>query len=288
MKGGWLLTLGLVLSWPGFGQVPPASSALAGDAVFQAMVKAYPGWVTVRTEGVEQVLNVGGRDFLWAEGRILPPEQEAQWAIFAPQPFYDYPRETPDVASWTDDQVAQAEAVLAERRAQAPRRESKFFDALWGVFNRRTADASQKRVAFLGLRVTVHRSLAAPLARIEARLNSARASDPDLDQFLRSLAKLDGYNWRDIAETQSRSNHAYGAAIDLIPQSYRGKNPYWLWAPQERPGWYRTAWTRRWVPHPAVVKAFEAEGFVWGGKWLLYDTIHFEYRPEILVLAGLR
>jgi hypothetical protein len=37
-----------------------------------------------------------------------------------------------------------------------------------------------------------------------------------------------------------------------------------------------------------VVRYFEDEGFVWGGKWLMFDTIHFEYRPEILVLNGLR
>ncbi|HNY22827.1 MAG TPA: M15 family metallopeptidase, partial [Treponemataceae bacterium] len=34
----------------------------------------------------------------------------------------------------------------------------------------------------------------------------------------------------------------------------------------------------------AVVEAFEREGFVWGGKWLLWDNMHFEYRPELLVL----
>jgi hypothetical protein len=35
----------------------------------------------------------------------------------------------------------------------------------------------------------------------------------------------------------------------------------------------------------AVVAAFERHGFVWGGKWLFFDTMHFEYRPEILILA---
>ncbi|MGW8266533.1 MAG: M15 family metallopeptidase, partial [Longimicrobiales bacterium] len=33
---------------------------------------------------------------------------------------------------------------------------------------------------------------------------------------------------------------------------------------------------------PAVVEAFERHGFVWGGKWAHFDTMHFEYRPEIL------
>jgi hypothetical protein len=26
---------------------------------------------------------------------------------------------------------------------------------------------------------------------------------------------------------------------------------------------------------------FEAERFIWGGKWYHYDTMHFEYRPEL-------
>jgi len=28
-------------------------------------------------------------------------------------------------------------------------------------------------------------------------------------------------------------------------------------------------------------------GFIWGGKWPNYDTMHFEYRPEIFILSGL-
>ena len=31
----------------------------------------------------------------------------------------------------------------------------------------------------------------------------------------------------------------------------------------------------------AIVDAFEAEGFIWGGRWYHYDTMHFEYRPEL-------
>ena len=31
-----------------------------------------------------------------------------------------------------------------------------------------------------------------------------------------------------------------------------------------------------------IVKIFEKHGFIWGGKWYHYDTIHFEYRPELL------
>lgn len=28
--------------------------------------------------------------------------------------------------------------------------------------------------------------------------------------------------------------------------------------------------------------AFERHGFIWGAKWYHYDSMHFEYRPELL------
>ena len=35
----------------------------------------------------------------------------------------------------------------------------------------------------------------------------------------------------------------------------------------------------------AIVSAFEAEHFVWGGRWNRYDTMHFEWRPELFCEA---
>ena len=31
-----------------------------------------------------------------------------------------------------------------------------------------------------------------------------------------------------------------------------------------------------------IIDIFEKHGFIWGGKWYHYDTMHFEYRPELL------
>ena len=38
----------------------------------------------------------------------------------------------------------------------------------------------------------------------------------------------------------------------------------------------------------SIVDAFQKHGFVWGGKWLFFDTMHFEYRPELLGMSGKR
>lgn len=288
--GALLLTLASTLT----ASLPAQSIAgfptrfLSPDAVFRAFETAYPGLVAARNPLEGPTIVVGGKSFSWAEGRLLPFENRRGWVEYAPHSFYEYPREVPDVAGWSPEKLAQAEARLADRVATNLKRDPAFFDALWGIHNRGTADAAQRKIVFLGMTVSVHKQLIEPLRRVQSKLETARATDPSLDGFLKGLRRLEGYNWRDIAGTQSRSNHAYGTAIDIIPRTYGGKYPYWLWVAQEADGWYRQAWKHRWQPHPTLVNAFEDEGFVWGGKWLLFDTIHFEYRPEILILNGLR
>ena len=39
------------------------------------------------------------------------------------------------------------------------------------------------------------------------------------------------------------------------------------------------------MPPEEVISIFESEGFIWGGKWDIWDNIHFEYHPEILQLS---
>jgi hypothetical protein len=81
------------------------------------------------------------------------------------------------------------------------------------------------------------------------------------------------YACRNVADHQQPSMHAYGAAIDLN----LAFSQYWLWDQQK----HRFAWANR-MPRE-IVDAFERHGFIWGGRWYHYDTMHFEYRPELLV-----
>jgi hypothetical protein len=79
------------------------------------------------------------------------------------------------------------------------------------------------------------------------------------------------YHWRRIAGTQRNSAHAYGIAVDLDPAA----SDYWRWAKGSPPAY------RNRIPLE-IVRVFEAQGFIWGGKWSHFDTMHFEYRPELL------
>ena len=56
---------------------------------------------------------------------------------------------------------------------------------------------------------------------------------------------------------------------------------YWLW---QKPGPDGLLVPKNRMPME-VVEAFERHGFIWGGRWHHYDTMHFEYRPELLLGA---
>ncbi|MFZ0846476.1 MAG: M15 family metallopeptidase [Pseudolabrys sp.] len=85
------------------------------------------------------------------------------------------------------------------------------------------------------------------------------------------------YNCRAIAGTDRLSMHAYAAAIDINAKF----GDYWRWPKNGKDG----NWQSR-IP-AAIVEIFERNGFIWGGKWYHYDTLHFEYRPEIIAYSKL-
>jgi hypothetical protein len=130
------------------------------------------------------------------------------------------------------------------------------------------AAAQQVRVRFLGMPVRVHRKITPALARVAERLAQVQKVDAGLGRFLRRLSG--GFAARKIAGTERTSAHAFGIAIDLD----KSESDYWRWQ-KGRP----LRWRNRFPQ--AIVDAFEAEGFIWGGRWYHYDTMHFEYRPEL-------
>jgi hypothetical protein len=81
------------------------------------------------------------------------------------------------------------------------------------------------------------------------------------------------YNCRTVADTGEPSPHSYGIAIDLNT----ALSDYWYWRPHNGAVVYRNRMPEQ------IVAIFEKHGFIWGGKWYHFDTMHFEYRPELLV-----
>jgi len=119
------------------------------------------------------------------------------------------------------------------------------------------------------LKVTSINGVAARFAAISAELDEL---PPEFDGFLFPAAGA--YNCRNIAGTNTPSAHGYGIAIDIAVRHAS----YWRW--EGGKGGAAPAYRNK-VPME-IVRVFEKHGFIWGGKWNHFDTMHFEYRPELL------
>ncbi len=136
-------------------------------------------------------------------------------------------------------------------------------------------------------RIVVHRDVARDVASVLRRLYAVRFP-------IRRMVPVDAYgasdfrsieadntsafNCRTVEGTSRWSEHAYGRAIDLNPienpyvssdgtTSHRASQPYLRRAPY-RPGMA--------VDGGAVVRAFDAVGWSWGGRWSeVKDYQHF-------------
>jgi hypothetical protein len=71
--------------------------------------------------------------------------------------------------------------------------------------------------------------------------------------------------------------HSYGMTIDI---NVKNSN-YWQWDCKCKNEEVTLSY-RNQIPLK-LVSIFEKYGFIWGGNWKHYDTMHFEYRPELLL-----
>ncbi len=127
-----------------------------------------------------------------------------------------------------------------------------------------------RKIEFFGKRYSVHPLAHEPLKRVIARLAPLVRKQRWLAVFLKDMGGT--WNWRPIAKSETLSTHAWGIAVDLNVK----RAHYWQWQRPKQP----LKWANKFPQE--IVDAFEAEGFIWGGRWIHYDTMHFEYRPELL------
>ncbi|MDO4535073.1 MAG: M15 family metallopeptidase [Clostridium perfringens] len=108
---------------------------------------------------------------------------------------------------------------------------------------------------------------------LEKAKSCEKEQNSKIIQFV--LPIMGTFNYRYIQGTGRLSPHSFGIAIDLN----KSNSDYWKWAKKEDA-------SKRIASYPKeLVKAFEENGFVWGGKWAKFDILHFEYRPEIILKA---
>lgn len=137
----------------------------------------------------------------------------------------------------------------------------------------REVERSLVNVDWFGTVVRMTRRQGADIALGQVR--EALKSIPGVGKYVSPSAGT--FNWRKVAKAPNMSVHSFGAAIDLNTKYA----DYWVWS-GGKPG-HVPAHPNR-IPM-AIVEAFERFGFIWGGRWYHYDTMHFEYRPELVAIA---
>lgn len=254
----------------------------------RALAASYPDRIaeTAFRDG-EWAVRIDDTWFYWADGRMLPEAERFNSENYTGVRFYNYSL-GPPVQRQIDAETAERLRNRDRQPTQAPRHNG-FLDALYGITTRVDAYTQIVPVTFLGMSTQVHRMMTVPLANVEREIRALMISDAEIRVFVAELHQVSAFIWRDIAGTNRRSYHSYGVAIDLIPRSYRNRFGYWRWAMESGvEDWWEVPLEQRWqVPQP-VIDSFERHGFIWGGKWLSFDPIHFEYRPEVIQLSRWR
>ncbi len=244
---------------------PEPKPLTRNERLMRRLVAAYPDFLSgyednaiIWHDGTRMPFD-DGRDKTFKE-RLTDPDLEDQF-------YAEYPRGLRGVPP--------LENIDPGRVRYGP-----FFEKMYGNCKRDAGAVGAKleKVVWLpdnygkSLRVTSVNGVADALRKVSNALDKLPA------RFMKYLKPSAGtYHCRTIAGTERFSVHAFGAAIDINAKY----GDYWRWSGAE-PG--ETLVYRNRIPWD-IVEIFEQHGFIWGGKWYHYDTLHFEYRPELLNAA---
>jgi len=298
-----------------FEEEPPSQA----ETIMKALSSAYPEWIGTaefrmldeeqqmdegglpNEDGGDWAFTVRGKWFYYSGGRILPEELRNKATEYRATGFYrNYPAELPSWESTVEQRAVRTRNMEENRArqsearpdAQPPRRTEAsrqrfFYEALWNISNRDEALQQITEIKFLGYTVKVHSGIKSALNLVEETILNESKTNPTVRQWIDSLGTIAAWNWRNVASSGSLSFHSYGIAIDILPANLHGLATYWLWASQSNPQWWNIPYSERYHPPTEVIRAFESYGFIWGGKWPNYDTMHFEYHPEVFIFSDI-
>lgn len=222
-------------------------------------------------------------EFYWANGSFLPEEElinkDNYWSL-----LYSYSKELADPEKYTDEEKeAIREYSSKENRENGSGTPMFLFDFIYESNTRRSLETHIKRISFLGVKTNIHERIKEPLEIIDQKIKELSLIDSEVRDFLYQIKSADGYLWRIIDGTNRKSFHSLGLAIDVLPKNLGRKQIFWSWAKDKYPNdWMLVPLKDRWIPPQKVIEIFEENGFIWGGKWIIYDNMHFEYHPELI------
>jgi hypothetical protein len=230
--------------------------APAQDAALDALVRAYPDFLAGHD----------GKVLIWKDGTRMPVSDGRNDKSF------DEKLRHPSILDQLSLPYAKGPPAALPSPQDDPGRfrNIAFFDRMYGDCSKGEVQKKLAKVAWLpksgggSVQITTVNGVADKLRAVSEELDWL---PPEIKKY--AFPSAGAFNCRAVMDTGNRSAHAWGAAIDINTRFA----DYWLWA---KKGAYRNR-----IPIE-IVQIFEKHGFIWGGKWGHFDTMHFEYRPELL------
>lgn len=222
----------------------------------QRLQKAYP----------EHVQSVTSSYLIWKDGTRLPIE--GSYSLFDKiVSLFSHVDSSGEIITQKDILQERFEPVLRRMYGSSANEVKKNLTTIYwmpNIFGKRYP-----------LRVTTINDVAKKLQRISAELEKL---PPSYFKYLSNPAGC--FYWRKVEGESYLSSHSFGIAID-INSHYSN---YWLWdyLKSKRSISELTLQNHNHIPQ-RIVEIFAKEGFYWGGNWYYYDTMHFEYRPDLFM-----
>jgi hypothetical protein len=223
----------------------------------------------------DQLKGIDGGDLVWRDGTRMPLDDGK-----GDKPFAEW-LERPDIADMFSQPYPAGGAATPPAANTDPgrARNATFFDKAYGDCRAGEVAKSLDTVAWLPKRSKQR----LPFNRINGAAQALQAVSAELDELPAAfdvflVPSAGTYNCRVIAGTDRVSAHGHAIAIDIALK----RSHYWR---NDLPGKNGALGYRNEIPIE-VVRIFEKHGFIWGGRWYHYDTMHFEYRPELLGIHG--
>jgi hypothetical protein len=239
-----------------------ATLALA-DPALDALVAAYP----------DHLAGYDEKDLVWKDGTRMPISDGRATKTF--EQLLDEP-DIKDQFKFPYPLGPEVEAPAINADPGRIRNE-KFFTKMYGDCHKGEVTKRLKQISWMPGRGGGKLSVTS-VNEVNERL---AAVVKDLDILPTAMTKFlvpsaGTYNCRVIKNTTRLSVHAYAAAVDINDR----QADYWEFL---KGAGGQFTWRNR-VPG-AIGDIFERHGFIWGAKWFHVDSMHFEYRPELIMLA---
>ena len=276
-------------SYSGSLELPDRELLPFGALVLESYRLAYPDKkMKVYEKEGDWCIELENMVFAWADGRLLPFNKRVEAENYGKQIIYPNTGKPRNPKAYTQEEIAELmkKGTKAALAAEKPV-DSTFTQFLLQTNDRIVTERNIRSMTFLGHRLNVHKMILPFFEKIDSEIKALAKTDKEVAKFVADLSEVGCYNWRTIDGTAGRrSYHSYGLAIDIAVKGNK-KPTYWEWVRTWNSKWMLVPQSSLWLPPEPVIKIFEKYGFVWGGTWDEYDTMHFEYRPELAVLAYL-